>query len=400
MTQSITARDLAIDQEVKSLTPEIIRLRRDFHQHPELGFQETRTAGVIARRLETLGLEVREGVGCTGVVGLLRGSRPGKTIMLRADMDALPIQEDDQTPYASTNSGVAHACGHDAHSAMVLIAAELLSKHRDGLSGNIKFVFQPAEEGPGGAEPMIRDGVLDNPTVDAAIGLHVWNDLPVGKVGVRAGPLMASCDVVEISILGRSGHGAVPHQCADPVAAAAQVISALQTIVSREISPTKPAVVTIASIHGGAAPNIIPDEVRMTGTTRAFDKTVRESLPGRIERIVKGVTSAMQCSYKLNYIFRYPPTINDEVITELVRQVASSSVGQRNVVLPEQTTGGEDMSFFLERVPGCYFFLGSANSKKGLNKPHHNSKFDLDEACLPVGVQILAQSALTYLSQA
>lgn len=388
----------SIANEVRDLTGETVRLRRDFHQHPEVGFEEFRTAGIVAERLRQLGLEVKTGVAGTGVVGLLRGQMDGRTLMIRADIDALSIQETNTAEYASANEGVSHACGHDAHTAMLLTTAGILSRHRTQLTGNVKFVFQPAEERARGAAPMVREGVLENPTVDAAIGLHVWNEMPVGKVGLRVGPMMAAVDFFQIDVLGKGGHGAMPHQTADPIIAAAQVITALQTITSREVPPTKTAVVSVCRVSGGTVANIIPSKVQMAGTARSFDKEIRESLPGRIERVVKGVTSALQCDYEFSYSNQCPATVNDEVMTELVRSVAQSVVGAENVLVAEQTTGGEDMSYFLEEVPGCYFFLGSNNKKTGLSNPHHSPNFDIDESCLPLGVEILSKTALAYLS--
>jgi len=386
-----------IKNKILNLKNEMIEIRRDFHQYPELGFKEERTAKLVANYLRNLGLEVKTDIAKTGVVGLLRGQREGKTLLLRSDMDALPIQEKNEVEYKSKNEGVMHACGHDGHMAILLITAKILSDFQKEMKGNIKFIFQPAEEGPGGARLMIEQGVMSAPQVDAAIGLHLWNYLPIGKVGIRSGPLMASMDSFTIKIKGKSGHGAIPHDAIDAIVMGSHVISALQTIVSREVSPLKSAVVSVGTIKGGYGFNIIADEVDMEGTVRALDIELQKTLPERMERILKGVTSSMRGEYELNYQFLYPITVNDEGMAQLVRKACTSIVGAEKVIIAEQTMGGEDMAFFLQKVPGCFFFLGSANREKGFDFPHHHPRFDFDEDAMPLGVEILSTIALEFL---
>lgn len=378
-----------ISPDIAALREEAVALRRDLHAHPELGFQEERTAAEVARRLRALGLEVKTGVARTGVVALLRGAHPGPTVLLRADMDALPLQEENQVDYASTVPGVMHACGHDAHTAILATAAKVLWARRDRLHGNVKLVFQPAEESPGGARPMIEAGVLEDPPVAAAFGLHLWNDFPVGRVAVCPGPLLASVDKFEITIVGRGGHGAAPHQAVDPIVTAAQLILALQTVASRWVDPLQPVVLSVGSIHGGSAFNIIPDRVTLVGTLRAFDRELVARLPARVEEIVRGITAAAGATFEWQHTPYYPPTVNDRARAEVVHAAAAAVVGPERIATDTKTLGGEDMSFFLERVPGCFFFVGSNNPARGLVHPHHSSRFDVDEDALPVGMAIL-----------
>jgi amidohydrolase len=388
-----------LDTDVQALAEEMIRLRRDFHMHPELGFEERRTAERIVETLRAMGLdEVRSGVAGTGVIALIRGKAPGKTVLLRADMDALPVTELNDVPYRSLHAGKMHACGHDGHTAMLLAAAKVLYARRDQFDGIVKLVFQPAEEGPGGAKPMIEAGVMEHPRVDAALGFHLWNLLEVGRIGVKAGPIMANTDEFTLTIRGRGGHGAMPHLSVDAVTTAAQVISALQNVVSRQVSPLDSAVITIGTIHGGERHNIIAHEVTMTGTVRSFSPEVGRAVPGMIERIVRGITSALGAEYDLVYDRVYPATVNDPAIADHVRVAAQQVVGAENVVEAEPSMGGEDMAYFLQEVPGCYFFVGSANAAKGLVHPHHHPAFDFDEAAMPVGVQVLVQAALETLA--
>ena len=386
-----------IKNKFLNLKKEMIEIRRDFHRYPELGFKEERTAKLVANYLRNLGLEVKTDIAKTGVVGLLRGQREGKTLLLRSDMDALPIQEKNEVEYKSKNEGVMHACGHDGHMAILLTTAKILSDFQKEMKGNIKLIFQPAEEGPGGARLMIDQGIMSYPQVDAAIGLHLWNYLPIGKVGIRSGPLMASMDSFTIKIKGKSGHGAIPHDAIDAIVMSSHVISALQTIVSREVAPLKSAVVSVGTIKGGYGFNIIADEVDMEGTVRALDIELQKTLPERMERILKGVTSSMRGEYELNYQFLYPITVNDEGMAQLVRKACTSIVGAEKVIIAEQTMGGEDMAFFLQKVPGCFFFLGSANKEKGFDFPHHHPRFDFDEDAMPLGVEILSTIALEFL---
>lgn len=383
---------------VAAQVKDIVAVRRDIHRNPELGFQEERTSRLVESRLREIGLEV-ERVAGTGVVGLLRGGKTGKTLLVRADMDALPLEEQNKTEYRSQVPNTMHACGHDGHVAAALAAARVLFDERASLAGNVKFMFQPAEEGPGGAVPMIKAGLLKSPKVDAAIALHVWNDLPVGTIGVRSGPIMAAADELQITVCGTGGHGAAPHQAVDPIVVAAHVVTALQSIVSRQVDPVHSVVVTIASIHAGKAFNIIPPQVELLGTVRSFDKEIRAELPGRIERIVRGVTSAFGATYRMQYKHGYPPTVNDRRMSEFVRGCASELACVREVVEADVSLGGEDMAYVLDQVPGCYFFLGSANASRGFTSPHHSPTFDIDEACLPIGTELFCQVARRFLEK-
>lgn len=388
-----------ISTGVRTVCDEAVAIRRDLHSQPELGFQEKRTASVVAKKLNDLDLEVATEIAKTGVVGLLRGAHPGKTVMIRADMDALPIQENNDVTYRSKNDGVMHACGHDGHTAMALMAARILSERREHLHGNVKFVFQPAEEGPGGAKPMIEAGVLKDPAVDLAIGIHLWNDLPVGQIGIQSGPIMASMDRVEITVLGKGAHAAKPQEGVDPIVVSAHLISALQTLMSRERNPLDPGILTIGSIHGGNAFNVIPDEVKLLGTVRTLSDELWEAMPKRIVRMAEGVASGFGAEVKVEYQKMYPVTRNDSEIVNRIEKVAKNFVGQSKVIRHQTTMGGEDMSFFLREVPGCFFFIGSANEAKGLHHPHHNSLFDFDEDALGIGIEMLIRSVESLLSE-
>ena len=378
----------------------LVELRRDFHRHPELSHQEHRTAAIVADRLRELGLHrVRTAVGQTGVVGVLQGARPGRTVMLRADIDALPLTEADRgQPYRSVQQGTHHACGHDGHTAVLLTVAELLTARKADLAGTVLFVFQPAEERVGGAEGMLQDRALD-PRPDACFGLHLWNELEVGQVDVRPGPIYASADAFVITLTGSGGHAAMPHQAADPVLASAELVIALQTLVSRDSPPIEPAVLTIGSIHGGTASNIIPNRVELQGTLRVFDPVVRQRLLDRLRAVVDGVAATFRVTPEITMTDCCPACINDTAMAQLVEGVARRVVGPRNVGSSMRTMGADDMSLFLNAVPGCYFFVGSANRERGLNSPHHSPTFDFDERALDVGVQMLTSVALEFLER-
>jgi amidohydrolase len=393
-----TTAPITLSSDVAEFSEFVVNLRRRLHQWPELGFQEQRTAKLIAEQLTALGMEVRVGLAHTGVLGVMRGSGAGRTVLLRADIDGLPIEEASGVPYASQNQGVMHACGHDGHTAILLTVAHVLARHRQRFSGTVKFVFQPAEEvPPGGAKGMIQEGVLEQPKVDAVFGLHLWNGLPVGKIGADEGPIMASVDRFDAVIKGVGGHGAYPHMGVDPIVVASHVVTALQTAVSREVPPLTPVVVTVGTLHGGTAFNVIPSQVDLSGTVRTIDPEIRQQMPDRLERIVRGVTSAMRAGYTFHYEFGYPVTSNDPYQTHFARQVAAGIVGESNVVSAGMTMGAEDMSYFLEAVPGCYLRLGSGNPAQGLVHPHHSALFNFDESALPIGVDLLAQITLAYL---
>jgi amidohydrolase len=379
------------------LRDEMVALRRDFHQHPETAFEERRTADIVAQRLQRLGLPVRTGLARTGVVGLLEGGSPGKTVLLRADMDALPLTEADRgQPYRSQNSGAHHACGHDGHTAILLTVAEMLAHQRQDIPGRVLFIFQPAEERVGGATGMIQDGALD-PRPDASFGLHLWNEMPVGTIDARAGPIYANADAFAVGLAAPGGHAALPHQTSDPIAAAAYLVTMLQTLVSRETPPLEPAVLTIGSIHGGTAPNIIPSRVELQGTLRTFDAKVRTRLMSRLQEMVDTLARLYQVVPTFTHLEECPAVVNDADKAELVRRVASEVIGEDQVFSQTRTGGAEDMSFFLEEAPGCFFFVGSANSERGLDSPHHSPTFDFDERALEIGAEVLSRVAVSYL---
>jgi amidohydrolase len=372
---------------------DVIAIRRDLHQHPELGFEERRTAALVAMRLRDLGYEVTEGIGITGVVGVMRGTRPGKTIMLRADMDALPIDEENAVAYASQTRGTMHACGHDGHVAMLLGAATLISRRRDELAGTIVLCFQPAEEGRGGAKAMVEDGVLERFGVERAYGLHLASAFPTGIVGLREGPFYASSDSIEITIEGAGGHGAAPHLSVDPIYVAGAFIVAVQQVVARQIDPLAPAVVTIGAVHAGTTHNVIPSRATLLGTVRAFEADVRAKMAERIERVLRGVCESSGATYKFEYIRRYPVTSNDAEQTRYVRALAQREIGERRVMEAPKLMGAEDFSFFAERVPACFYSIG-CNGGPASAFPHHHAKFDIDERALTTGVRMMTALAL------
>ena len=384
--------------EIKKLVQQhkdfIINTRRELHRIPEPAYTEEKTSAYVAEYLRKEDLEVQTGIAQTGVVALMKLAGPGRTLMIRADMDALPVSEKTGLPFASTHEGAMHACGHDAHMAMVLGAVTILKKAKDTLNGNIKFLFQPAEEGPGGAKAMIEAGVMENPRVDHSIGCHVWPAIPEGAIGVRAGALMAAMDRFDIRIVGRGGHGAMPHLCVDALEVGSQVVNALQRIASRQMDPLNPTVVTIGSFHAGTTFNVIPGEAELSGTTRTFDRDIWNFWPERIEKIVRGVCQSMGADYELKYAQGYPPLFNDESMAEVVRRCAGEVVGEDRVIEPEPTMGGEDMAFYLEKSKGCFFFLGVG--REGC-APLHNSKFDLNEKVLSIGVETYCRVALELL---
>lgn len=376
-----------------SLVDEVVALRRDFHRHPELGFQEHRTAGIVAERLRALGYEVATGIGGTGVVGRLRGGRPGRTVMLRADMDALPLTEEQESPYRSTVPGAMHACGHDGHVAILLGAAALIADRRDELAGTVCLLFQPAEEGLGGAKAMIEDGVLERFGIERAYGLHLSSKHPTGLLGFRAGPMYASSDSIEIEVLGRGGHGSAPHDTVDPILVAAEFVTSVQKVVSRFVDPLEPAVVTVGKIAGGTTHNIIPRTCSMLGTVRAFSSAVRERMPERIERVLRACCDASGAAYRYDYLWRYPVTANDPDQTAYAQDLATRIFGEERVFHADALMGAEDFSFFAERVPACFYTLGVASDAR-TSHPHHSGLFDIDEAALPSGVAMMTALAL------
>ncbi len=392
-----------IDQlksDIDELVPDLVAMRRDLHEHPELAFQEVRTSGIVAQRLRALGLEVRTGVAKTGVVGLLKGGASGpraKTIAIRADMDALPIFEMNDIDYRSTVDGQMHACGHDGHTSIALAVADILSKRRAELTGNVKFIFQPAEETIGGAEPMVKEGAMAG--VDGVIGLHLISDYPVGRVGVRAGTVFASADKFVLTVQGKGGHAAMPETTVDPIVVAAYIITALQTLISRETSPFSPAVITIGRVQAGTAFNIIPETAEMQGTMRSFSQEHRQKLIRRITEVANGVASAMGATCEVKFFDGCIPCTNDATMTALVHKVAVETVGADKVDDGEEvmTTGSDDMAYFLKAAPGCYFIVGANNPEKGASYPHHHPRFNVDEDALPIGVEVLTRAALEFL---
>ena len=374
--------------QVESIAEEIISIRRDIHQHPELGFDVPRTADIAANMLKDLGMDVQTGIGKTGVVGNLRCGA-GPTIALRADMDALPIQETGDCEYKSVNDGVMHACGHDGHTAMLLGAAKVLSGQRDQINGTVRFLFQPAEEGEGGARYMIEDGCLEG--VDEAYGIHLWNYQKYGEVGVKEGPILAAADQFQITIKGLGGHGAAPQGSVDAVVVSAHLITALQTIVSRNTNPLESTVVSIGMINGGYNFNIIADEIVLKGTARAYTEENRILIKTRMQEIIDGIGQTFGAAIEFDYRDGYPPTINAEAAFEKLLASATKIVGD-GAGYPYLSMGGEDFSYYAQKVPGCFFFVGSAPEDQPFRSvPQHCSHFDIDERALLVGSSIFVQ---------
>jgi amidohydrolase len=369
----------------------MVAMRRHLHMHPELSMVEHATAAFVARELAPLGLdEIRTGVGETGVVGTLVGGKPGPVTLLRADMDGLPILESNAVPYRSRNDGIMHACGHDGHVAILLAAAQRLAAQRADVPGTLVFCFQPGEEGKAGALKMINDGVLENPHVERTFALHLYSGLDVGKIGVRDGPFFASADEFDLIIRGQGGHGAMPQLSFDPIVAGAHVVSLLQTVISREIAPKDPAVVTVGAFSSGTTFNVIPDTAHLKGTVRAFDEEVRRSMPERMERVIKGVAAALRVEYQFDYHWSYPPTVNDKAVNDVVRAVGAAELGADNVVEHDIVMWAEDMSFMQNERPGAYFIVGSRGGESTA-VPHHNASFDLDERALDIGYRMMVE---------
>jgi amidohydrolase len=392
---------MSITEEVESLKEEVIELRRDFHKHPELGWEEERTAGIVADYLRNCGLEVETGIAKTGVVGLLEGEQDGPTILLRADMDALPIEEMNDVLYKSVNEGVMHACAHDGHTAMLLVAAKILARRRGEIKGNIKFLFQPNEEWAA-AKDMIEAGVLEEPAVDAVFGQHLWVPIESGKLGISGGPVMGALDEFKLRIKGKGGHTSSPQEAVDPILAASDVVQSVQRVQTREINALKPTVIMFGKIEGGTTTNVIPEEVELEGTIRYLYKggdNSEERPKQRFERIVSKVCESHRAEYELEIMPSNAVVDNEPKLAEMVKSVAEESVVDKPEDIVSYTAlGGEDFSEFLREVPGVFYFIGARNSEKGADYPHHHPHFNIDEDALTTGVEMHVRSALSYFN--
>ncbi|MBE7514280.1 MAG: amidohydrolase [Anaerolineales bacterium] len=378
---------------------ELVAQRRDLHRHPEIAFEEVRTAGVVARELSGLGLEVITGVGKTGVIGILEGAAEGPTVLIRCDMDALPVQEMMNTAYISGTPGKMHACGHDGHTAIGLAVAKMLSEHREQLAGRVKFIFQPAEELALGAQAMIRDGALDAPTPSISLGLHLWSELPTGTVSVTEGAAFAAANDFQIIIRGKGGHGAMPHQTRDPIVAGTQIVGAMQTIVSRSVDGLETAVVSVCGFHSGHAHNVIPDSAELFGTFRTYQRHLVDLIETRIHEIATGIAAVNGCTAEVVVNRLTPPLINDAAtnarLSDLFQTMPAAT--PLTVIDSARTMASEDMAFWLERAPGTYFFVGARNEGRGITYPHHHPQFDIDEDALPIAAGLLAAAAASYV---
>ena len=383
-------------QEAHNIFDDLVRVRRDIHQYPELGFQEFRTSNIVAETLQQLGYEVQRGIAQTGVVGLLEGSQPGPTVMLRFDMDALPIQELTQGGYASKTSGIMHACGHDGHVSMGLGLAQILSSYQDQMEGTLKLVFQPAEEGLGGAFAMMADGVLEDPRPDVVFAMHLWTGVPYGKIRTAVGPTMAASSVFTLTVQGKGGHGAAPHESIDPILAAAHIVTALQSIVSRNVDPQESVVVTVGQMTAGTTFNVIPDHATLKGTVRSYNNEIHHIIYRRILEMARNVSTAFRCTASMETVAIVPAVVNAVEPTEIVNRVARQVVGAENLIHSREMAS-EDMGYILEEIPGCYFFIGARNEEKGFVFPHHHPQFDFDERAMINGVATMAYAAANYL---
>ena len=397
-----TADTSTLHRDVDEILPGVIADRRYLHQHPELGLQEHETARYVVERLQAIGAEqITPGVGGTGVTALIHGAGAGTgagtVVALRADMDALPIVEENDVEYRSLANGVMHACGHDAHVAMLLGTARMLQERRDRFAGTVKLIFQPGEEGHGGAMKMIDDGALENPKPDAIFGIHIWQGFDLGVVAAKPGTAMVAADGFTIRIRGLGGHGAQPNLCVDPIAAGAHIVVALQTIVSRELDPTLPGVVTVGAFHAGDASNVIPETAELRGTIRAVEQEQREAMARRIEEIAKGVGATLRAEVEVEIEFGVPPVVNDAAMTTIVKDAAREVVGDDGTIDGPLMVVSEDMSEFLNRIPGCFYFVGSKNDERGLTWGHHHPRFDIDEDAMAIGVETMTRTVLKFL---
>jgi amidohydrolase len=386
-----------MNKVIEQIREEVIEWRRHLHRHPELSFQEEKTAQFVYDTLQTFGSLELSRPTKTSVMARLMGAKPGKVLAIRADMDALPIQEENTFEFASQNSGVMHACGHDGHTAMLLGTAKILAGMKDRLQGEVRFLFQHAEElYPGGAEEMVQAGVMDG--VDWVIGAHLWSPLEIGKIGVVYGPMMAAPDTFWITIKGKGGHAALPHQTVDSIAIGAQVVTNLQHIVSRNTDPLDNLVVSVTQFIGGTMHNVIPGAVQMCGTVRSFDAKLRESIPNLMERVIKGITDAHGAAYDFKYEFGYRPVINEEDVTRIIEETVREVFGEAALDLMKPNMGGEDFSAFQQKAPGTFFYIGAGNPDKGITYPHHHACFTVDEDALEMGVKMFVNAAFKFLA--
>jgi amidohydrolase len=387
---------MQIEKKANELKEYTVNLRRDFHKHPEIGFKEIRSSQIIADELKKYGYEVQTGIAKTGVVATLGNGSP--VILLRFDMDALPVQEETGVEYASENKGLMHACGHDGHMAIGVTTAKLLHDLKDQWRGTVKFVFQPAEEGLGGCEQMIAAGILENPKPEIALGVHIWNEKPLGWIGIKDGPAMAGADIFTVKIIGAGGHGAIPQQSHDPIVAAANVVTAVQSIISRNISPLQSGVISFTQIQSGETFNVIPPTAILKGTIRYFDAEVHDLIIKRLKEIVQGVSSALGCHTKIDIKKLAPALVNNPLLSKKVVDVVKYLDQKLSIDTAFQTMGSEDMAYILEKIPGCYIFVGSSNQEKGLIFGHHSPKFNFDETALTIAISILTKSVIQLSS--
>jgi len=384
-------------KQFEGLYDELVSIRRHFHMYPEVSFTEEKTPAYIAKYLQNLGIEVTEKVGGRGVVGKIIGTQKGKTAALRADFDALPIQDAKDVPYKSKIKGVMHACGHDAHTATLLGMAKVLQQNRDKIKGEVRLIFQFAEElAPGGAAPMIADGCLDG--VDAIFGNHMWASMPVGKYGYKSGYLMAASDKFSLTINGKGGHGAAPHETVDPIVIGANIVTNLQQIVSRKTNPLSPAVLTIGQFNAGTAFNVIPDTANLTGTVRTYENDVQENIIKSIEDIISANCKSFGATYKFNYEKGYPAVKNHENETKLLVNNLQKIVKDNDILEMQAVMGGEDFAYYLEKVPGTFFFTGAGNIKKGIVYPHHHPMFDIDEQSMVYAGKAMLTTVIDFLA--
>ncbi len=383
--------------QAESLREELIAQRRDFHRYPELAFEEVRTAGIVANQLTQLGLEVQSGVGKTGVVGLLEGAHDGPTVLLRADMDALPIVEENEVEFASQTAGKMHACGHDGHTAIALGVARLLAPLRERMAGRVKFVFQPAEEIGKGAMAMIADGALANPRPDVTVGLHLWNSLPTGVVGIADGAVMSGASIFRLKVVGKGGHGAAPHLTIDPVVCASQIVLAFQTIISRSLDPLDHAVISVTYLRAGEAYNVIPQHAELRGTVRCFSLETQELLVRRMHETAEHIARGMGCMAELEIEHQTKPVINHASVGARLREVFQPIVGASGIDTSVRTMGSEDVSEFMSDIPGVYFFVGARDQTADAYYGHHHPRFSIDEAALPLGVALLSSAVASYV---